>query len=326
VIVPLLLFAQLGTIQFHASTSPDTVYVGQQVSYDASTLVDDIARRVLRANPSYTPSEVQGATVYDFPFDTAAIFDVTIAGTHFRRYVYHRAFFPLTAGVYTIPPSTLRYELPDDEGYGSTLRAYTLESEGSTVVAIPLPAAGRPLDFDGAVGEFVDTAFTDGATPRMGDTFVFTVRVSGVGNINMLSRPALAIPWADITASEERVVWDSVGTAVRGSKEFDWIVTPKFVGEMIVPPVRFVYFDPSSRQYSVATTVPIKLEVGEGRDAAPAKGRRVDPIGDSPFPILMASVRQNPLLYAGVGVAILGVIVAVVVWLTRRRSDDDDEE
>jgi len=73
VIVALLLFAQVGVVQFQTQVSPDTVYAGQQVNYDAVTLVDDVARRRLRANPVFTPADVAGVTIYDFPFDTSSI-------------------------------------------------------------------------------------------------------------------------------------------------------------------------------------------------------------------------------------------------------------
>lgn len=322
-IIPFLVFAQLGTVQLHASVTPDTVYVGQQVSYDAATLVDDAARLHLRANPSYTPSEVRGATVYDFPFDTAAISDVTIAGVHFRRYLYHRALFPINPGTYDIPPSTLQYALPMDESYDSPLQSYTIQSEPATLVVRPLPIAGQPLDFLGAVGDFSIEAHPDGATPRVGDTFVFTVRVSGVGNINLLPRPSFSMPWASTVPGEERVTWDSTGINVRGAKEFDWIVTPNLSGEMIIPEVRYPYFNPSTRQYVTKTAPQTKITVeAAGQVAQPQSNIPHDEIGDSPFPVILGAIRANPVLTAGVAVGILAFVVLVVVILRRRPSDE----
>jgi len=323
--LPILLFAQLGTVQFHASASPDTVYVGQQVSYDAATFVDDIARTRLKANPSYTPPEVRGTTVYDFPFDTASIRDVTIASARFRKYVYHRALFPISPGTITIPPAALQYPLPQDDSYDAPLRSMTLQSEEATIVVRPLPDAGRPLDFVGAVGTYVDTARVDSATPRVGDTFVFTVRVNGVGNINLLPRPSLAIPWATVVPGEERVSWDSTGTFVRGAKEFDWVVTPKLAGEMILPDVRLPYFDPAARRYAVASTTPIKVQVeppAHPSAATTPTTPRNDAIGDSPFPTLWLAIRENPLVVGGIVLLVILIIVGAVVLSRRNRVDE----
>ncbi len=227
VIAALLLFAQVGIVQFETRVTPDTVYVGQQVSYDAVTLVDDVARARLRANPEFTPADVTGVTVYDFPFDTAAISNVVVNGVHFRRYVYHRALFALTPGSYSVGPATLSYSLPESGDYFSQPRAYSLQSAPATFVALPLPESGRPIGFSGAVGELKDTLWTDGSPPKVGDTFVVTMRIAGLGNLKMLPRPQLQIDWATTIDGPERVLWDSSGTTVRGAKEFDWVVTPQ---------------------------------------------------------------------------------------------------
>jgi hypothetical protein len=323
VIVPLLVFAQLGSVQVHTTVAPETVYVGQQVSYDAATFVDDVARMHLRANPSYTPPEVRGATIYDFPFDTSAISDATMGGKHFRRYLYHRALFPLTVGTVNIPSATLQYALPEDDAYESPLRTYTLQSEPTTFVVLPLPAAGRPFDFAGAIGQFAIAAHSDGATPRVGDTFVYTVRISGVGNVNLLPRPQVNIPWANVVTGEERATWDSTGTTVRGAKEFDWIVTPKLAGEMILPEVSYSYFDPSTRRYATTTAESSKMNVAVAAGAPQAQnaGPR-DSIGDSPFPVVLRVLQGNPILWGSIAIAIL-VLIILAVFLVRRAPSDE---
>ncbi len=70
------------------------------------------------------------------------------------------------------------------------------------------------------------------------------MRLSGTGNLKLLPRPALQVDWASIVAGAERIAWDSSGTVVRGSKEFDWIVTPRIAGELALPSVRYDFFNP----------------------------------------------------------------------------------
>jgi hypothetical protein len=327
VIGALLLFAQIGVVQFQTTVTPDTVYAGQQVNYDAVTLVDDVARRRLRANPVFTPADIAGVTVYDFPFDTSAVSTVTVGGTQYRRYAYHRAIFPLLPGVYNVPAAALQYTLPEGDDYFSPKRTYTASSLAASFVSLPLPAAGRPVGFNGAVGEFRDTLTTDGSVPRVGDPFTVTMRLSGIGNLRLLARPQLQIEWATIVPGDERVSWDSAGTVVRGAKEFDWVVTPTIAGDMVLPAVRYDYFNPTTRRYEFATTPSLRLTIapatGPVADTTPAR----DTIGDSPFPAIMRIARDNSLVIAIAASAIAIILLGVLLLRRRRgRPSEDDEE
>jgi hypothetical protein len=327
VIAAILLFAQVGVVQFQTRIAPDPVYVGQQVSYDAVTLVDDVARRRLKSNPVFTPAEVSGVTLYDFPFDTSAISTVTVNGAPFRRYVYHRAMFPMLAGTYTVPPATLQYALPDGDDYFSPTRTFTSTSLPASFTAIPLPASGRPVGFVGTVGEFRDTLHTDGSRLRVGDPFTLTMRVSGVGNLRMLVRPTLQIDWATVVAGEERVFWDSTGTVVRGAKEFDWVVTPKIAGDMVIPAVRYDFFNPTTRSYEAATTTRLMTTVAPPASSTTADTATVprDTIGDTPFPTIAKLARENSLVIA-IAASALAIILLGVLLLGRRNSGDRDDE
>lgn len=325
-IVAILLFAQIGAVQFQTHVSPDTVFAGQQVNYDAVTLVDEVARRRLRKNPIFTPADVQGVTLYDFPFDTSTVSTVMVNGAPYRRYAYHRAIFPLLPGVYTVPPANLQYALPDGDDYFSGERNYTTNSEAAQFTAIPLPIAGRPVGFLGAVGKFTDTLRTDGTTLRVGDPFAVTMRVSGVGNLRLLPRPALQIDWANIVPGGERVFWDSAGTVVRGSKEFDWVVTPKIAGDMVLPEVRYDFFNPTSRRYEYATTPAVAMNVAPV--TGPVTDTAITPrdtIGDTPFPMLARLARNNSLVIA-IGASAIAIILFGILLLGRRRSESGDEE
>lgn len=326
-IAALLFFAQVGVVQFQTRISPDTVYAGQQVNYDAVTLVDEIARRRLRKNPAFTPADVSGVTIYDFPFDTAAISTVTVNGFSYRRYAYHRAMFPLLPRTYTVPAATLQYTLPDGDDYFSPQRSYTTNSDVAQFTAIALPIAGRPVGFIGAVGEFRDTITTDGSSPRVGDPFTVTLRVSGVGNLRLLVRPPLDIGWASSVPGAERVDWDSTGTIVRGSKEFDWVVTPKIAGQMVFPQVRYDFFNPTTRQYAFAVTPSLRLDVAPISGPVAATPLPKDSIGDTPFPTIAKLARNNSLVVA-VGASAVAIILFGVLLLSRRRgrTDEDEEE
>lgn len=314
------LLTQQGTVAFDARVRPETVYVGQQVTYEATTLVDDAARARLRENPVYTPGEVRGATVYDFPFDLASVRDSVVGGTRYRVFTYRRALFPLTPGSYEVPGATLRYTAYAEADYGRP-RQVLLTVAPARFLAVPLPRAGQPVGFNGVVGVFRDSLWTDGSPLRVGDPFTVTVRVAGVGNLDLLPRPDLSIAWATVTPAVERVAWDSAGTVVRGATEFDWVVTPRISGELVIPEVTYPYFDPSTARYDAAQTAPMRVVVAAAGAAAPVAVPR-DTIGETPFPVLIALARRHALAVAIAATAV--VLLAAVAIVVGRRSGDED--
>jgi hypothetical protein len=98
----------------------------------------------------------------------------------------------------------------------------------------------------------------------VGDPVILTLRVEGRGNVKLLPRPALDIPWASAVDGGERVELDSTALTVRGAKEFDWILTARAAGDRTVPAIRYSYFDPVARRYDAAASAPMPLQVLPG--------------------------------------------------------------
>jgi hypothetical protein len=323
VFAALLCFAQIRGVQFGATATPATVYVGQQVSYDASMQANARAQSSFLAPPQYVPPAVKGATLYDFPFDTlTSIHDVQVSGLTFKAYTYHRALFPLAPGVDTIPPATLVYTIIDpNDPYTSLVDS--LHSTRQLITVLPLPVAGRPPDFTGAVGQFTVTMRPDsGAIFNVGTTFTLLATVTGIGNIDLLPRPTLHIPWATIVPTPvEPVHWDSTGTMVHGTKEFRWLVTPNAGGPQTIPTVTYPYFDPTTHQYVTAqtTATPVTVTGGTGK----AMSAKTDTLAATPFPWLMQFVTSHLVVVIGIVVLIL---IGLGVWLLRSRSDDESDE
>jgi hypothetical protein len=250
-------------IDFHAVLWPDTVYVGQQVNYQVGVFLSEDAKARLRRNPEFLPPELRGLIAYELgPTRRAA--QREIAGRLYDAHVFQRALFPVASGEHVVPAPQLSYSLPRSSSYFSREETYVVRAESARLVVRALPEVGRPTDFNGAVGRFRASARVDHDRPRVGDPLVFTLRVEGVGNIKLLPRPELEVQWAHVVAASERLRVDSSGAMVRGTKDFDWILTPAIEGPADVPQVRYVYFDPYRREYDVALSNPVSLEVAPG--------------------------------------------------------------
>lgn len=261
-------------IDFHAATFPDTVYVGQQVTYQVAVMLSESARSRLRRNPEFLPPELRGLLSYELG-TPRRVAPRDYGGASFEAHVFQRALFAVAPGVLMVPAPQLSYTLPQSSSYFSREERFVVRAESAQLVVRDLPAAGRPQDFTGAVGVFKASMRLDASTARVGDPLVLTMRVDGVGNVKLLPRPVVEVSWASSVAGTERIRVDTTGALVRGYKEFDWILTPAQNGRVELPSLRYSYFNPYRGEYEYAETAPEVLTVDDGTLAATAEGDNV---------------------------------------------------
>lgn len=245
-------------VGFRATIAPDTVFVGQQVTYALSVRIPADVRQRLRRNPEFVPPEPRAMLAYDLPLARPA------ADSDQEVHTFRRALFVLTPGRYSIGPARLSYNLPQSASFFSREEERTLRADGVSFVAIDPPVQGRPASWAGAVGRWSASARVEAASARVGDLIVLVLRLEGEGNATMLPRPSLAIPWADVVVQDERVVLDSTPTLLTGVKEFSWLLTPKLAGAQRVPAIEYAYFDPTLRRYTAARAEPLAVQVRAG--------------------------------------------------------------
>ncbi|HEU4996722.1 MAG TPA: BatD family protein [Gemmatimonadaceae bacterium] len=259
-------------VNLGGAAAADTVYVGQQATYEVAVFLNQTVRDRLKRNPTFYPPEMQAMLAYDL--SAPAVAPKKRTGSQcFDALVYRRALFPLVAGRLVIPPAQLVYSTGMTPL--SLLRSeetHELQTDSVTIVAIDPPLAGRPAEYDGAVGAVRVDARVDSAASRVGDPMLLTVSVTGTGNVKLFPRPDVKITWAALVAADERVRIDSINPRVGGVKEFDWVLTPRVAGEFDVPPVRYGYFNPSQRRYDVATAPERRIRVGPGALASADTG------------------------------------------------------
>lgn len=309
-------------VNFHAMVTPDTVFVGQQVTYQVGVFLDDQLRLRLRRNPEFVPPEPRAMLAYDLPNATAP--GSRRVGDHeYEVHVFERAFFPLEAGRYVIPAAELSYSLPLSMSFFSREESHTLAAESLAIVALAPPAAGRPANYAGAVGDLHVDERLDAHRVRAGDPVLLTVLVGGRGNVKLLPRPAVAVPWGSAVAAEERVRVDTTTPDVRGTKEFDWVVTPRDTGVLALPPVGYPYFNPYTERYEIALTRADTLRVGAG-SLAPLDTTRVD--ASPPLAIrtiyrgsLPAPLYSRPEFFAAAACAPIPALALGVARRVRRR-------
>ena len=250
----------------------DTVFVGQQATYEVAVFLNQTARERLRRNPTFYPPEMQAMLAYDLAPTSASSRD---RGSQcFDALVYRRALFPLTAGRIVIPPAQLVYSTGlSPSSLFSREESHELQTDSVTIIAVN-PPADAPAEFGGAVGSAMRIeSMLDTASSRVGGPMLFTVKVAGTGNVKLFPRPAVRVPWAGLVPADERVRVDSTSARIGGSKEFDWVLTPRVAGEFDAPRVRYGYFDPSRRRYDVAEAAAGRVKVRNGALASADTGQ-----------------------------------------------------
>ena len=260
-------------VNFRAITEPDTVYVGQQANYEVAVFLNETVRDRLRRNPTFYPPDMQSMLAYDLPPVTGEVPRRRVGTRCFDALVYQRALFPLVPGRVAIPPAQLVYSLPLSASFFSREESHELLTDSTVIVAIEPPAAGRPAEYTGAVGSLAISSRLDATHGRVGDPMLFTVRISGTGNVKLFPPPAIDIPWASLVRADERVRVDSAARRIRGSKEFEWLLTPRIAGELDIPPIRYGFFNPDTRRYEVIASSGTRVNVAPGSLASLDTGR-----------------------------------------------------
>lgn len=146
----------------------------------------------------------------------------------------------------------------------------------------PLPSAGRPADFSGAIGNFQLSVEGSPKQVKVGDPVTLKMYISGSGNFDRVNAPELVDRkgWHAYEASNVFSPNDEILT--NGTKTFEMAVVPE-EKKTQMPQVRFSYFDSDTEKYVTLTSEPSPLTVEGGALPAPA-----------PAPVAKAELEPPP--------------------------------
>lgn len=128
----------------------------------------------------------------------------------------------------------------------------------------PLPLAGQPDNFTGAVGEgFSLEVSANRSVVRLGDPIALDISIRGNGNIEKLSLPNFA--GGDALPDEQFQLPSELpaGTFNDNVKQFNINVRVKDQGVTQIPALPFSWFNPNTETYETTYSKPIALQVME---------------------------------------------------------------
>ncbi len=193
-----------------------------------------------------------------------------------KPYIYYvlrkKLLFPQHSGKLTVKPLTLEIDLQVPvyrNFFGMRVPDYEIQrvklTSGKKTLNVKSLPDNQPIDFSGAVGQFDFKTVIDNNQVKTGEPVNISVQVKGTGNLKLFDLPQLKAP-------EGLEIYDpkhteQVQTTFQGNYGLvkdDYVVVPNQPGKFIIPGLRFVYFDPKTKQYITKTSDDIVLFVTNG--------------------------------------------------------------
>jgi len=176
---------------------------------------------------------------------------------------------PVSSGEYTIEEAVLPCQVDDFSFsffYRSRRRRYRLTSEPITVKVLPLPEAGKPPDFSGAVGNFTISSYVDKNKLKVNEALSLKIEIAGRGDLSSAKDPVFpALPEFSIYESKNELKSNISGKTFHTLKTYEYVLVPEKAGKYILEPIRFAYFDTSKKRYRTIKTEPISLIIAPGK-------------------------------------------------------------
>ncbi len=204
-----------------------------------------------------------------------------IGDTEYIVFTISKSFDPIAPGVPVVGDVRIRMDYPTKLARGNDLffenrlslagsRPISVEATIAAVTVLSPPEGGRPAAWNGAVGSFTIEAIAKPVDVAVGDPITVTIRLtdeSTTAGLAGLQAPVIA----DLPGFLEnfRVPREAASGTIDGrSKVFTQSIRAASDSVRELPPISFVFFNPSSGGYETATTQPIAITV---RPSAVAK-------------------------------------------------------
>ena len=294
------------------SVEPSTAVVDQQVLHRLSIESrSDVDRIEWLTQPTF--SNVRAERLPGLPETGKRSVD----GIELRRREEHRALFPERPGTLTFGEASLRcfsaHEVTDVRVPPVTLRV------------AELPQAGRPESFTGVVGAVSIVSRVDRTRTELGGSVRLEVTIQGGGNVWDATDPLaqdIDLEGAGLFRHRPELELER-GTGLIARRRFFYDIVPRRTGNLRIPALRMVYFDPDSARFAEAVSDPTDITVVDRPIAPVAQGDAAAPdlLADEAGPsaprvesLGAGSNRVIPLLVGSVG---LVAVAGIGIWFAR---------
>ncbi len=226
------------------------------------------------AKPKFNDFWSQNIEIKQFVDD-----QTTYNGESYRSVIFKKVvLYPQKAGKLTLDPFAMDFDVQLPTGRRNIFGemqivedSKTVSSGTKTINVKPLPEAGKPIDFSGAVGKFSFKATPSKTSLKSGESLNLDISVSGTGNLKLFTLPKPEVPSAlEMYDPEHNENVQVPLSGMTGSISDSYSIIPQFKGKYPIKPMRFSYFDPSARSYKTIVSPEIMVDVLEGPEETEA--------------------------------------------------------
>ncbi len=244
-------------------TTPEhEVFLHQRVPLEVSLYVGGV--RVADAQYPLLPGDGVALEAFEEPVRQRR----TVGDRVFRVLRFRTTLVPLRSGTIELGPASLRLNVIrrtpspslnlfdrffSDSLFGAERRPRTLRSEPLSLRVRPLPEAGRPATFSGAVGQFELDVTAEPTQLRVGDPLSLRMLLNGAGRVTDAQPPSL------VNTEGFRTYRPQMDQPDPDTTVFEQVLIPQDETLDAIPAVHFSYFDPEAAQYRTLSSQPIRL-------------------------------------------------------------------
>ncbi len=219
-------------------------------------------------NPKYNDFWSQ-----DIPVTKYTTQNTTYKGQPYRYVILKRVvLYPQRTGNLELEPLSLDVivDVPTNKRdffggriYKSTSK--TVSAGKRTLKIKELPIAGKPANFNGAVGDFTFAVATSKTHLNASESLQAIVEVSGKGNLKLFQLPEPNFPSSlEVYDPEHNEGVRTTISGMQGRVSNNYTVVPSFKGKYPIPSISFSFFNPKTSAYETLSSNEIVINVLEG--------------------------------------------------------------
>ena len=177
------------------------------------------------------------------------------------------ALFPTRSGTIQIDPMVAIIGIPENQRRNN-FSLFSLPSKQFTVSTNTLHLDVKPLPINhngeetAVVGNWNVQSSISSINVKQDEAITFQVIVNGNGNIQAVDITNIYFPnELEVFEPEIKVLDNILRDQIGGKKQFEWVLIPRFAGDIYLPSAEVTYFDPKMEIWVTKSTPKYHLDV-----------------------------------------------------------------